>query len=167
MTCQHPDGCPRAALAHGWCNAHYLRLKIHGEVGPAEIKRTRPEPRLCAAPDCPNMRLKRDWCAKHYERWRAHGDVTVSLVPRGDPGYLAVHKQVHRKRGKATSHACAHCGEQAKQWAYDHQDPNERVGVMVVRGYEEFHIRYSQDTSHYLALCIPCHRTFDREAMAV
>lgn len=165
MTCTHPEGCPRPVSARGLCNAHYLRLMQHGDLGPAEVKRTRPSPAVCAAHDCDRPRAKRDWCGTHYERWRVHGDVTVTHVPRGNPGYLAMHKQVYRRRGTASAHPCAHCGGPAKQWAYDHADPNERIGTMVVRG-EPVELRYSEDPEHYLPLCISCHVRFDQAVPA-
>lgn len=159
-TCKHPDGCLRPVASGGWCNAHYLRLSIHGEVGPVEVRDTRPAPRTCAFPGCSKMRSKRDWCGTHYERWRVHGDVTITHVARGNPGYLASHKQVYRRKGKASGQICAHCGGQAAQWAYDHNDPNECTGPMVVRN-EVVELRYSQDAEHYIPLCVPCHVRFD------
>lgn len=159
--CQHSGGCERPVVAKGWCNAHYLRVQQHGSPGAASIQAASYAGEVCAFPDCLRPRAKRDWCGTHYERWRVHGDVTVSLVPRGNPGYLALHKQLYRRKGKAAAHPCAHCGVAAQQWAYDHLDPDERSGVMTVRG-QDRQLRYSTDAGHYIALCISCHVQFDQ-----
>jgi hypothetical protein len=163
--CSHPGVCLNPVVARGLCNAHYLRLKLHGTTGAADIKRTRPAPSPCAIPECNKRRSKRDWCGTHYERWRIHGDPAVTHVSRGNPGYLAMHKQVHRRKGKASQQSCVHCGGQARQWAYDHLDPDERVGLMTVRG-EEKELRYSRNPAHYIPLCVSCHVRFDQGVAA-
>jgi len=165
MNCKHPLGCERPVRAQGWCNAHYLRWKATGDPGVAEIKRVRPTGEPCAAEGCARPRSKREWCGTHYERWRVHGDASISLVARGNPSYLALHKQVYRRKGKASERQCAHCGSAAQQWAYDHLDPNERIAPIKVRD-EVFDLRYSQDPEHYIPLCVPCHRQFDRAVVA-
>lgn len=32
--CQHPDGCPKWAWSHGWCEMHWRRVEKDGEPGP-------------------------------------------------------------------------------------------------------------------------------------
>lgn len=160
-TCTHPGGCLRSVIARGLCNAHYLRMEQHGQLGPAAIRQTRNLALICAVEGCERRRAKRGWCGTHYERWRKHGDVSVSLVGRGNPSYLAAHKQIHRRKGRASSQTCAHCGAQAKQWAYDHLDKDERLGTMHIRD-QDFELRYSVNPDHYIALCVPCHLQFDR-----
>lgn len=39
MLCSHPDGCPNAVYASGFCNLHYMRLRTKGELGPVEMIR--------------------------------------------------------------------------------------------------------------------------------
>jgi len=53
---------------------------------------------------------------------------------------------------KASTRKCLHCGEQASEWAYDHQDPDERISA---RG------AFSDKKEHYIPLCVSCHRKFD------
>jgi hypothetical protein len=70
---------------------------------------------------------------------------------------MGAHNRVRRLRGKASSHACAHCGGTARDWAYDHQDPNE--ASEVVNGYQ---VDYSADPTHYMPLCKSCHVKLDK-----
>lgn len=72
--------------------------------------------------------------------------------------YGAVHVRVRRERGPAAEQPCAHCGEQAADWAYDHTDEHPLVGA-TARGTRA---EYSADTRRYVALCRSCHTSFDR-----
>lgn len=67
-------------------------------------------------------------------------------------GYYAVHDRVYREKGKARDHQCCACGETAKQWAYDHADPDERASKNGP---------FSLHPSHYQPMCISCHKIFD------
>lgn len=127
--------------------------------------------RTCAHPDgCPGPVLARDWCSKHYNRWRRHGDLDrvdnpPPPVHRGpsnhmwagdEVSYRNAHRRVYRARGAASAHPCRYCGAQAKQWAYDHMDPNEKIGKNAK------HVSpYSTDPARYIPLCVSCHRRFD------
>lgn len=71
--------------------------------------------------------------------------------------YRAVHKQVQRVRGHASTHPCIHCCGKAEEWAYDHADPDALVGK-TDRGIT---VEYSTDPTRYLPLCKPCHSRFD------
>lgn len=118
--------------------------------------------RTCTYPGCEKPLAKRGWCGMHYERWRKHGDPSVTMLPRDKPSYLSVHKRLARRRGPAKSYPCAAgCGSQAKQWAYDHTDPNPQVGPMRIRD-KVFMLTYSLDFSRYMPLCVPCHAKLDR-----
>jgi hypothetical protein len=81
--------------------------------------------------------------------WRKHGDPEPG-------GYQFAHYKVSRLRGKAKDQTCAHCGEPARHWAYDHEDPAERFDPR--RGGP-----YSVDPGHYVPLCHRCHTAFDRK----
>jgi hypothetical protein len=65
----------------------------------------------------------------------------------------------------AKNYLCVHCGSQAKQWAYDHEDVNERTSTMIVRG-QPVELRYSADAAHYIPLCVSCHVRFDQAVPA-
>lgn len=73
-----------------------------------------------------------------------------------DISYTGVHLRM-RRTDPASNHACAHCGGAASQWAYTHDDPNEKRG-------EEG--PYSVDPSHYIPLCASCHIRFDQRRAA-
>lgn len=70
--------------------------------------------------------------------------------------YATVHLRLVALRGRADSHSCAHCGTRARDWAYDHLDPNERRSE---RSRDDG--PFSLDPEHYMPLCRPCHRRFD------
>lgn len=74
--------------------------------------------------------------------------------------YSGVHVQLKRERGPARSHACARCGGQAKQWAYDHSDPCELRHVPRYEG-DTRSMPFSLNLNHYVAVCVPCHRIMD------
>jgi hypothetical protein len=80
-----------------------------------------------------------------------------------DPTYAACHSRVYRAKGSARKYLCVSCGEPARDWAYDHDDPNELTGVDLNGRDVAYEVRYSADPEHYIPLCIPCHRVFDRK----
>ena len=95
----------------------------------------------------------------HWLRWHKYGDATAVFVGHwkgDDVGYSGVHERLNRYRGHAQEHQCAHCGGPAVDWAYDHADPNEKVGVR--HGHE---LAYSTDPDHYIPLCRLCHSLYD------
>lgn len=62
------------------------------------------------------------------------------------PSYSTNSKRRRRQLGPASAKACAECGQPAGAWAYDHDDPNERVDRWA----------YSADLQHYRPLCWTC-----------
>jgi hypothetical protein len=113
----------------------------------------------CSESGCNRPVLARGQCSPHYQRWRrtrpaeracgeGHGRWTGD-----EASYSAVHGRLVRTRGRASSFACAHCGESARQWAYDYGDPNER--------HDQQCGAYSVDLDRYMPLCVPCHTRFD------
>ena len=73
-----------------------------------------------------------------------------------DLTYEIVHQRVRRELGNPEEYACAHCLKAAKEWAYDHLDPEERRNT---RGRDDG--PFSVDFNHYMPLCVKCHRIFD------
>lgn len=71
-------------------------------------------------------------------------------------GYNAAHDHVRAARGHVHTHKCERCGRpRAQNWAYDHEDPNERID-------DKLRV-YSEDPNHYIPMCGACHRAFDKE----
>jgi hypothetical protein len=119
---------------------------------------------------CQRHHVSNGYCEFHYLRWsKSDGDLkTVALNgPRpnvlngkwgaDDVGYEAVHGRLRRSRGNARDHACAHCGEPADDWAYDHACPSEKAVERRGRLYA-----YSTDLDRYLPLCRSCHTRLDK-----
>lgn len=162
------DGCERASSSRGWCRTHYERWR---RLGTAELPARKEQ--ICTQADCDRPARARGWCQKHYERWKFHGSPNT-VLPRSGPtargplapgwrgdsiGYTGAHARVANQRGQAKQYKCSHCGMQAAEWAYDHADPCERIG-------DEGHghlAPYSLKVTHYIPLCVTCHRRFDRE----
>lgn len=149
--------CSNSPKARGLCGMHYRRWLKHGDPGVAErlIQRS---PAECVMADCTERPKAHGLCEMHYARHRKHGDPEridkSSGNYRGDSiGYTGIHMRVRSLHGPATRHRCRHCGGHAEEWAYDHGDPKERRS--------EAGFPYSTDSSHYIPLCIPCHRKFD------
>ena len=73
----------------------------------------------------------------------------MSSVANAPPDYTTVHKHL----GPLDGLQCFACGEQAQEWAYDHEDEHE---VRDERGRP-----YSTNLDHYKPACIGCHRWLD------
>lgn len=126
--------------------------------------------RTCSVDRCERSSRKRGWCDMHYVRWRRHGDpdrVLPVLEGAANPqwkgddiGYPGVHHRIRRTRGNARNFACVMCGGRARDWAYDHCDPNE---LQVPADAERFAgMPYSLDLEHYQPMCKACHNQFDK-----
>lgn len=77
-------------------------------------------------------------------------------------GYRAAHKRVIATRGMASGQACADCGQQASEWSYQHDDPDE----MIAGDYAHAGMPYSANADHYAPRCRGCHTTFDKARRA-
>lgn len=151
------DGCDAPREARGWCHTHYSRWWTNGDPGDAE--RLSQRGRICSIEGCGNPHASKGFCDKHWQRNRSHGDPNVVLVIRGtdDIGYTAAHDRVKTRRGRASRYHCAHCGDRATDWAYDHADPDERLALTTKGKYYPISLKIE----HYIPLCKLCHRRFD------
>ena len=77
---------------------------------------------------------------------------------KGAWSYPSVHNRLKRNRGSASQYVCE-CGEQAREWALDHDTPFLLVG-RTANGGRSF---YSPRMSDYKPMCIPCHRKKDSD----
>lgn len=67
--------------------------------------------------------------------------------------YEQVHAGLFWERGKASDHLCG-CGKKAQDWAYQHNAGEEELLCPLGR-------KYSENLSHYAAMCRSCHATLD------
>jgi hypothetical protein len=73
----------------------------------------------------------------------------------GPQSYAAMHVDLRRRRGPASAHACADCGQPAEQWSL-------RVGYNgSTERRDERHGPWSTDVRAYEARCRGCHRKRD------
>lgn len=128
----------------------------------------------CAVEGCDRTnRITKGWCWTHYMRWYSKGEVGPAKIEnqgQGRPvggdrhpnylgnsvGYSGAHRRIRDMRGPAKYYRCAHCKKAAKHWAYDRDDPNELTGPEGP---------YSALMTHYIPLCVSCHRIFDAAAI--
>lgn len=144
------DGCMEPVKGRDLCGMHYERFR-----------RSRIDGRRCSLDGCNQPAVARGICEMHNGRKRRTGD-PLTLVGKGAPrqdfvGYGAAHRRAVSERGRAKTHACQHCGNQAHDWAYDHEDPD----AILSDRREGNGCYYSLDPTHYIPLCKSCHRKFD------
>jgi hypothetical protein len=122
----------------------------------------------CSVEGCESAHLAQGYCGKHYKRWKQWGDPLYVYRPPygtehpnwsgGDATYIAVHKRIHRAKGKASRQLCVDCGSQATEWSYIGGDPDERIGD----GGNGKQLPYSLDARYYAPRCHSCHVSFDK-----
>lgn len=69
------------------------------------------------------------------------------------PSYAAMHSRINHRLGLARRRPCVDCGQPARQWSYDHSDPDELTSPTG--------LEYSTDPDHYQPRCRECHDKFD------
>ena len=151
------DDCDRKPLRRGYCNKHYQRWRAHGDPN-AYFPNAKTR---CEIEGCDRV---------HYARWFNTGD-PVEVRPHFSPlagkngdlnpswrgeevGYNGVHIRLRSEHGPAKDYTCDHCGGEADDWAYTHEDPDERIssdGLAYSVAGRDF----------YIPLCRLCHRRFD------
>lgn len=170
-TCDVP-GCTMPHKRGGYCYGHYMKDWRYGtptpdhppqwvdlrgrRFGTLVVRERRGSAWYCEC-DCGRSRLAR---AGDLNRC---GDSSTcghrATHRRSDTaGYGAAHDRIRRERGAPRDHECVDCGQQARHWSYEHNDPDERLGTS---GYSKSLIAYSLNPEHYVARCVPCHKRFD------
>lgn len=113
--------------------------------------------RVCSIGGCEKRHEGLGYCAMHYQKFKKYGDpLGGRWFQSADRSYPTAHYRVRRDRGPAAAQQCQHCPEPAAEWAYDHTDPDELLGVDHGR-----RVPYSLDPARYMPLCVDCHRLFD------
>lgn len=157
------EGCEKKPVARGWCKMHWQRWRRTGTTELIHKESINPE--FCTMDGCHRPCRARGLCATHHQRWRLHGDPNIVLPrnppvkedhyawkPDDDVDYMTIHWRLQRN-DRAKNHRCSHCERQAKDWAYDHLDPDEKVSPNGAP--------YSTNPEHYFPLCRGCHKKFD------
>lgn len=104
--------------------------------------------------------IRRGFCDLHYYRLRQYGDpnheTQIIAKRNAEPTrYIQMHKRITKALGRARDRVCEHCGQPAKHWAYDGEDPDERVDAVDGRRVFSIHLE------HYHPLCGSCHCILD------
>lgn len=81
--CSIPD-CGKWCCGHGYCTAHYLRFRRHGDPLGGSFFRERHGP-LCKLDGCGKPSFSLGWCSSHYGRNRTHGDPLAGKASDGEP----------------------------------------------------------------------------------
>jgi hypothetical protein len=158
------DGCGERYRARGYCWTHFLRLRRIGSLDLPER-----EDRRCSADGCDRRHYGRDLCYSHLYRLKKYGEPGVIPEDKWDRrwrprrgeahpywaggSYQTAHKRVRGRNGPASDHTCVDCAGPAREWSYDHSDPNQCISA---RGRP-----YSWNIDCYQPRCRPCHRTMD------
>jgi hypothetical protein len=163
------DGCERPQHTRELCQMHYSRLMKTGSTGTAAPRRVLGQ-EGCKVNGCNGPHKSKGYCLRHYANFSRNGD-PISRG-RGRPGelsphwktvptYSAMHRRVRTQRGSAGNYVCP-CGAPARQWSYDHTDPDQVWEMMG--GYL---LPYSLDPARYDPLCTFCHRRRDLDHSSV
>lgn len=160
------EGCGnKRGLAKGLCSTHYHRLRKTGSTDPVPRVNARG---ACSMDGCETITTAKGFCDKHYRRLLDHGDpyrdVGVGGQRREYVSYTGAHVRVKADRGAASDYECCLCGDDAQQWAYDHEDPDELHDARAGRGVGR---TYSAKSEHYMPMCAPCHAAYDLERRGV
>lgn len=135
------------------CETHYYRLRRTGSVAAPE------RVGQCQTHGCENRGSRSGLCRMHRLRLIHRGDLSFECKADNHPSwtgdhasYDAIHQRLRALRGRASGHECVDCAGPARQWSYDHTDPNERLSDLGP---------YSVDLAHYHPRCVSCHKSFD------
>jgi hypothetical protein len=157
-TCQI-EACGKRVHGRGLCPMHYRKWRLYGDPLASRLRVQKP----CIVDGCPRFGRIKGLCEKHHGRLSRNGTTSFVGQPPGpqhpnwrgrDIRYAAAHRRVKMIRGSARLHTCEWCGAPARDWAYNHLDPNEM---------STGRLPYSTDPAYYLPLCVFCHRALDRE----
>lgn len=80
--CSIPD-CSKPRFCRGWCEAHYLRWRRHGD--PQAGRAAPSKGAICSIPDCGKPLKSLGLCLAHYYRQKRNGDPLAGGTPTGEP----------------------------------------------------------------------------------
>jgi hypothetical protein len=154
------EGCSGVVHGRGWCKAHYLRWRRHGN--PLAGSTFRHRGLRCEVNDCERLADSHGLCQFHRRRWQRFGDPLAGGVARPQSGsrtdtptYRTVHARVTRWRG--TPRICERCGTttgRRYEWALREDAEEIRTDA---RGR-----LFSRLVGDYIRLCKKCHCAQDK-----
>jgi len=164
-------GCGKRLRARGYCSMHYSRFMNHGD--PLKVLRagvdfvTRvpwsgDQLSLCSTDDCERVHYAKGMCKKHYthanpgKSRRLTPEQRKPLASGADVSFVTAHKRVKKLFGPAHNHPCVDCGEQAKDWSYSNNDPDQMFDISGTSL-----LAYSLKPEHYSPRCRWCHWLYD------
>jgi hypothetical protein len=126
----------------------------------------------CVVERCGKPNASGGYCRGHLKRVQVHGDPLADRPLRPMTYYdhitsQVAHKNVQALRGKASEYPCVECGNQAKDWAYTGEDPQQMYGPSSGKGGRDAYTFYSVDPSFYRPMCASCHSKRDGALRAV
>ena len=74
-TCKHPDGCENPPITKGWCKAHYMRIRRHGDPGPADLLRKKQGKCQHPSGECERPAYQHGYCSMHLTRLYKKGNL--------------------------------------------------------------------------------------------
>lgn len=165
------DGCDKPVKRTGLCYGHYMRQWRYGDP----LYEFPPTWRDIIGRRFGQLvvisRLRNGWvcqCDCGAETFVRAGDLNRgSVTTCGDRAqhrrqehinYSAAHMRVRQDRGSVRAHPCVDCGQPARHWSYNHDDPDELLGTT---GRSPRLVAYSPKPEHYSPRCVPCHKRFD------
>lgn len=99
-------------------------------------------------------------CERHYYRIRRTGSTELKPSRRKyPPSYRNAHRWVELDRGKAASHDCVDCGEQAAHWSFAHRRVPEQDWLWTEKDGRR---PYSGNPTDYDPRCNRCAHRYDR-----
>lgn len=183
-TCSLAD-CERPLKRKGYCYAHYMKNWRYGTPTPPfgyMLDEREPRPPMRPSTKRPDLTGRRYGLLLVIRRvrygWECRCDCGRVVIRkagglnRGDnrscgdrpthhrtdsAGYGAAHDRVRRDRGRIGLHVCVNCGDPARHWSYNHDDPDE----LYAEGLSAHPVAYSLKPEHYSPRCVPCHKRYD------
>lgn len=99
--------CDRPACKRGWCDTHYKRWRMTGDVqADKPFEQRLKHPIACSIADCESLQVARGWCMHHYNCWHDHGDpLYVYVKPQAPSGCSVANcDKPHCTRGMCAAH---------------------------------------------------------------
>lgn len=139
--------------------AKYMCIKHYFKSRRTTTRQLIADDAICEWDGCERRPRAKGYCGTHYNYIKGYASLRKvgGTDRRGKKkkevvGYRAAHIRVESVKGKAKTHKCIDCGEQAREWSLN---PN------AVHTYEDGDKVWSLNIDDYDPRCVPCHRDLD------